>query len=74
MVLEPCWRNHGGLCHDLAISLAGVALGLVLGMRRFAGEVAEPILSSLYTIPKVTLYPIMLLIFGLGMLAKMRSA
>ena len=47
-----------------------MALGLVLGMRRFAGEVAEPILSSLYTIPKVTLYPVMLLIFGLGMSAK----
>ena len=56
---------------SLAISaVAGVALGLVLGMRRFAGEVAEPILSSLYTIPKVTLYPVMLLIFGLGMSAK----
>ena len=55
----------------LAISaVAGVGLGLMLGMRRFAGEVAEPILSSLYTIPKVTLYPVMLLIFGLGMSAK----
>jgi hypothetical protein len=55
----------------LAISaLAGVAIGLILGMRRFAGEVAEPILGSLYTIPKVTLYPLMLLIFGLGMSAK----
>jgi NitT/TauT family transport system permease protein len=39
-------------------------------MRRFAGEVTEPILSSFYTIPKVTLYPVMLLIFGLGMSAK----
>ena len=55
----------------LAISaVAGVVLGLVLGMRRFAGEVAEPMLGSLYTIPKVTLYPLMLLIFGLGMSAK----
>jgi NitT/TauT family transport system permease protein len=55
----------------LAISaVAGVGLGLTLGMRRFAGEVAEPILSSFYTIPKVTLYPVMLLIFGLGLSAK----
>jgi NitT/TauT family transport system permease protein len=55
----------------LAIStVAGVALGLMLGMRRFAGDVAEPILNSFYTIPKVTLYPVMLLIFGLGMSAK----
>jgi NitT/TauT family transport system permease protein len=51
-------------------TVAGVALGLMLGMRRFAGDVAEPILSSFYTIPKVTLYPVMLLIFGLGMSAK----
>ena len=45
-------------------------LGLWLGLRRFAGDVAEPILVSLYTIPKVTLYPVMLLVFGLGLSAK----
>jgi NitT/TauT family transport system permease protein len=55
----------------LAISvLFGVALGLWLGLRRFAGEVAEPILAALYTIPKVTLYPVMLLLFGLNLSAK----
>ena len=48
----------------------GVLTGLVLGRRRFAGDVAEPILVSLYTIPKVTLYPVMLLLFGLGISAK----
>jgi len=49
---------------------AGVALGLWLGLRRFAGDVAEPLLVALYTIPKVTLYPVMLLVFGLGLSAK----
>jgi len=57
--------------YALVISVAiGVALGLVLGMRRFAGDVAEPILVALYTIPKITLYPLILLIFGLGVSAK----
>src|SRR3954463_6291879 len=57
--------------YSLAISIAlGVALGLVLGFQRFAGDVAEPILVALYTIPKVTLYPLILLIFGLGVSAK----
>lgn len=57
--------------YALAISaVAGVGLGLLLGLRRFAGDVAEPVLASLYTIPKVTLYPVMLLIFGLGLSAK----
>jgi NitT/TauT family transport system permease protein len=57
--------------YSLAISIAlGVALGLMLGFQRFAGDVAEPILVALYTIPKVTLYPLILLIFGLGVSAK----
>jgi NitT/TauT family transport system permease protein len=51
-------------------ALIGLALGLIFGVRRFAGEVAEPILAGFYTIPKVTLYPVVLLLFGLGMSAK----
>ncbi len=51
-------------------SLAGVAAGLALGFHRFSGEVAEPILTALYTLPKVTLYPLVLLVFGLGLSAK----
>jgi len=49
---------------------AGIALGLWLGLRRFAGDVADPILGTLYSIPKITLYPIILLMFGLGVSAK----
>jgi NitT/TauT family transport system permease protein len=53
------------------ISIAGgIALGLWLGLRRFAGDVADPILGTLYSIPKITLYPIILLCFGLGVSAK----
>ena len=50
--------------------LSGLSLGLILGFHRLSGEVCEPILSALYSIPKVTLYPIVLLIFGIGMSAK----
>ena len=57
--------------YALLISAAlGVLLGLVLGLRRFAGDVVEPILAGLYSIPKITLYPMILLIFGLGIGAK----
>ena len=48
----------------------GLALGFVLGANRLAGQVGEPILSSLYSIPKITLYPVILLVFGLGISAK----
>jgi NitT/TauT family transport system permease protein len=55
----------------LAIAVVcGLALGLTLGAHRLSGEVAEPILVALYSIPKITLYPIILLFFGIGMPAK----
>ncbi len=55
----------------LLISYAGgVLLGLTLGFHRFSGEVAEPMLGALYSLPKIALYPIILQIFGLGLSAK----
>ena len=59
------------LVYALLISyLGGVTLGLALGFHRFSGEVAEPILGAIYALPKITLYPIVLLVFGLGLSAK----
>ena len=58
-----------GLASVVSI-FGGVAVGLWLGFDRFAGDVADPILGTLYAIPKITLYPLILLIFGLGLSAK----
>lgn len=55
----------------LLISLAGgLVAGAALGAHRLSGEVAEPLLVGLYSIPKITLYPVVLLLFGLGLSAK----
>ena len=57
----------------LALALAvalGLCIGFLLGIHRFSSEVAEPILVAFYSVPKITLYPIVLLAFGLGMPAK----
>ncbi len=48
----------------------GLLIGITLGGYKFAGRVAEPLLVALYSIPKITLYPVILLLFGLGMDAK----
>jgi NitT/TauT family transport system permease protein len=48
----------------------GLLFGLGLGLSRFAADVADPILGTVYSIPKITLYPIILLIFGLSPAAK----
>jgi NitT/TauT family transport system permease protein len=50
--------------------LCGFLLGIVLGLSRTSGEIVEPILVTFYAMPKVTLYPLVLLAFGLGMSAK----
>ena len=43
---------------------------MAIGMSKLASEVAGPILGTLYSIPKITLYPIVLLVFGLSLSAK----
>ena len=59
------------LLYALAIGLlGGLAAGLLLGVNRLARNVSEPILLNMYAIPKVTLYPLVLLVFGLGLSAK----
>jgi NitT/TauT family transport system permease protein len=69
------WGHVGATLSAFLMAFAlsavlGLGLGLILGLRRFAAEVAEPILAGFYTIPKVTLYPVVLLVFGLGVSAK----
>ena len=51
-------------------SLLGLLIGFALGLHRLSGDAMEPMLVALYSIPKITLYPIILLSFGLGMSAK----
>jgi NitT/TauT family transport system permease protein len=45
----------------------GLVVGVVLGLRRLAGDVVEPILTGLYSIPKIIFYPIILLFCGIGL-------
>jgi NitT/TauT family transport system permease protein len=53
----------------LAIA-AGLGIGLLLGLHRLSAEVAEPMLLAGNSVPKIALYPIVLLVCGIGMSAK----
>lgn len=48
----------------------GLVLGIAIGASRTAHQILTPILSALYSIPKIMLYPVILLVFGLGLPAK----
>lgn len=50
--------------------IIGMTVGFILGIHRFSREVLEPFVLNIYAIPKVTLFPIFLFIFGLGMESK----
>ena len=51
----------------LVATVVGLWLGFTLGMSRFWGDVLEGPLLWLYSIPKVTLFPLFLLFLGLGL-------
>lgn len=51
-------------------AVAGLWIGVTLGLVRFWGKVFEPITLSVYSIPKVTLFPIFLTAFGFGLYSK----
>lgn len=46
--------------------LAGLLLGLWMGWSRTAREIASPLLAALHPLPKLSLLPLLLVIFGLG--------
>jgi NitT/TauT family transport system permease protein len=63
---ENAWATLVTFFWALLLSYGvGLTIGVWMGVHRLSGEVGEPILISLYTLPKVTLYPVVLLIFGL---------
>ncbi len=71
------WRS-GVLPRDLGASIlrilagfslgvvAGVGAGLALGLSRYLRAAFDPFLSAIYTVPKLAILPLFLLIFGLG--------
>jgi ABC-type nitrate/sulfonate/bicarbonate transport system permease component len=65
------WAAVLSTLRNLAIGyLAGVGLGLAVGVAtgtsRWVRAMLEPILSALYSVPKLAILPLLLLIFGLG--------
>ena len=50
--------------------VVGLSLGLLLGLHRASGLIFEPLIIALSSLPKVTLYPMVLLICGLGQSSK----
>jgi NitT/TauT family transport system permease protein len=71
MRTDVFWLHLGDSLRAFAAALAiavalGLLIGFTLGLHRLSGDAMEPMLVALYSIPKITLYPIILLAFGIG--------
>lgn len=71
------WRSgdlwfHGrltlfrGLVGLLIALVVGVSLGLAMGGNRWIERTVEPLLAATYPVPKLALYPVFILLLGLG--------
>lgn len=72
IVLDPAFYYDaavtiGEIAAGFAISIsAGIALGLLLGLRPFTRAVCLPYINALATTPKIIFLPIVMLAFGVG--------
>ena len=58
------------VCGFALAAAVGLTLGFIFGINSFLRQVLEPYILNIYAIPKVTLFPIFLIAFGLGMESK----
>ncbi len=64
---DEIWRSTKRIMIGFFLGvLSGVTAGLLLGVFRTLRAALEPTLMALYTVPKLALLPLLLLIFGLG--------
>ena len=54
----------------VAGATGGVVIGLLMGGSRWARAILGPMMASIYPIPKIAIFPLILLVFGLGEISK----
>jgi NitT/TauT family transport system permease protein len=77
------WMGDGTLWHNTYVTgeetlvgfvigaVAGVVVGFVLGSLRLVASILDPLITALYSIPKIALGPLFVVWFGIGLLPKL---
>lgn len=80
------WERSGQLWSDLRVTMieaslgfvigcfAGGCIGFILGWTRRLGDILEPYIVALYSIPKIALAPLFVLWLGIGVINKVMFA
>jgi len=50
--------------------VVGIILGYLMGMHRWLDEIMDPWIATLYSIPIITVVPLIIIWFGIGMISK----
>jgi NitT/TauT family transport system permease protein len=53
-----------------AACIVGIMIGYFMGMHRWFDEVMDPWIATLYSIPIITIVPLIIIWFGIGMISK----
>ena len=51
-------------------TIVGIVVGYLMGMHRWFDEVMDPWIATLYSIPIITVVPLIIIWFGIGMVSK----
>lgn len=64
---EHLWASVRRIAEGYAAgAIVGLVVGLVIGGLRILREALEPLIIGLYSVPKLAILPLLLLIFGIG--------
>lgn len=66
-LLTHTWATLSRIVYGSVVGIVvGVALGLAMGYYRLLRAAFSPTLAALYALPKIAIFPLLLVIFGLG--------
>jgi NitT/TauT family transport system permease protein len=66
-IARHLWATFNAVGVGFALALVlGVGLGAFLGASVYWRAVLDPVVMALYSVPKITLYPVLILFLGLG--------
>jgi NitT/TauT family transport system permease protein len=74
-VLTPLGDTMQAVLGGFVIATAaGLSLGVALGRSRFLGATFDPLITGLFAVPRIIIYPVLLAYFGVGISAKLWMA
>jgi NitT/TauT family transport system permease protein len=68
--VDAAWTIERVLVGFVLGAIPGVVMGVLLGLSPFMRALLQPAISALYPVPKIALFPLIMMIFGIGEASK----